>query len=310
MRLIRVAAAVSLAIAATFSLARAQMPAGVKGTVNNILQNSIQQHDQALEDAMNGNDSTAQPPQVVNPGDLKTGWMTRRSRDGKDIRLYFAYPAALNKSKPAPGLIVLQEWWGVNDDMQQRTRDLAGKGFYAVAPDLFNGKTTDDPDQAAKLKDVMTNAYALTAMKTGLDLLAEEGNNGVVDSKHVGAVGWCMGGQQALLLAINDPRIKATAIFYGPLVTDAGLLRNVQGPVLGIFGNDDKNPSPQDVAKFKAALFSAGKKGNEVTIYQFDGVGHAFASKSAAKMGAYNEDKAKDAFAKLNAWLDAKLPRQ
>jgi carboxymethylenebutenolidase len=116
-----------------------------------------------------------------------------------------------------------------------------------------------------------------------------------------------MGGQEALLLAIDDPRVKATAIFYGPLVTDVEKLKKVQGPVLGIFGNDDKAPSPADVDKFKAALKEAGK--TDVSILQYDGVGHAFASKAAQKMGMYNEAKAQDAWAKAWAWLDAKLPR-
>jgi carboxymethylenebutenolidase len=202
----------------------------------------------------------------------------------------------------------LQEWWGVNDDMQQRTRDFAAKGFYAVAPDLYNGKVTDNADEAKKLKDAMTDSAALGAMKTGLDLLQEEQTNGVLDAKRVGVVGWCMGGQQALLLSLADPRIKATAIFYGPLVTDAAKLKALQGPVLGIFGNDDKAPSPADVSAFKDALKAAGK--TDVTIVPYEGVGHAFASKAAEKSGAYNEAKAKDAFDKLYAWLDAKLPRK
>jgi carboxymethylenebutenolidase len=246
-------------------------------------------------------------PAVVAPGALKSGWLTRKSRDGKDVRLYFAYPAAVTKAKPAAGLIVLQEWWGLNEDMQARTRELAAKGFYAVAPDLYNGKVTEDAAEAVKLKDALTDLAALSAMKTGLDFLQEEETNGVVDAKRVGALGWCMGGQQALLLSLADPRIKATALFYGPLVTDATKLKTLQGPVLGIFGNDDKSPSPADVTKWQAALKAAGK--TDVTVYQFDGVGHAFASKSAAKTGAYNEAKAKEAFDKLYAWLDAKLPR-
>ena len=110
-----------------------------------------------------------------------------------------------------------------------------------------------------------------------------------------------------MLLALADPRVKATAIFYGPLVTDAAKLKALQGPVLGIFGNDDKGPSPDDVKKWQEGLKAAGK--TDVTVYQFDGVGHAYASKSAVKSGAYNEAKAKEAFEKLYAWLDAKLPR-
>jgi len=283
------------------------LPAGVKGIINNNIQNSVQQHDEAIDNALEGQNE--QPPEIVVPGTLKTGWLTRKGRDGKDVKLFFAYPATLNKSKPTAGLIVLQEWWGVNKDMQERTQDLASKGFYAVAPDLFNGKVTDDPDEAAKLKNAMNNTAALSAMRTGLDLLSEEERNGIVNPLHVGVVGWCMGGEQGLKLAMADPRIRATAIFYGPLETNPDLLGSVKGPVLGIFGNDDKNPSPQDVEKFKKALFTTGKTGDQVTIYQYDGVGHAFASKSAAKMGAYNEEKAKDAFNHLYAWLDKTLPR-
>ena len=284
----------------------AAVPSGVRGFVDRKLE-GVQDYNQAIEDAMNGKDP-AKPPPAVAPDALKAGWLTRKSKDGKDIRLYFAYPAALSKAKPTAGLIVLQEWWGVNDDMQQRTRDFAAKGFYAVAPDLYNGKVTDNADEAKKLKDAMTDSAALSAMKTGLDLLQEEQTNGVIDAKRVGTVGWCMGGQQALLLSLADPRIKATAIFYGPLVTDTAKLKALQGPVLGIFGNDDKAPSPSDVSAFKEALKTAGK--TDVTIEQYEGVGHAFASRSSEKSGAYNEAKAKDAFDKLYVWLDAKLPRK
>jgi carboxymethylenebutenolidase len=304
MRLLQLSAILALGSSLALSL-HAQI-GGAKGVVNRQL-NGVGDYNQAIEDAMNGKDDNETPP-AQDPAALKAGWLTRKSADGKNIRLYFAYPAAINKAKPAAGLIVLQEWWGVNEDMQQRTRDFASKGFYAVAPDLYDNKVTDDPAEAAKLKDAMTDAYALTAMKTGLDLLQEEGQrNGVVDPKRVGSVGWCMGGQQSLLLSIADPRVKATALFYGPLVTDAAKLRNVQGPILGIFGNDDKAPSPDDVKKWQDALKAAGK--TDVTVFQFDGVGHAFASKSAAKMGAYNETKANEAFAKMWTWLDAKLPR-
>ncbi len=279
----------------------------IRDSMRNQVDNAVDEHNKQLEDALTGDDMN-KPPQPVVAGAIKAGWLTRKSKDGKDVRLYFAYPGDLNKAKPAAGLLVMQEWWGVNDDMQQRTRDFAARGFYAVAPDLYYGKVTDDQTQAAQLKQSMTDAAAMTAMKTGLDLLQEEGKNGVVDAKRVGAIGWCMGGQQALLLSVEDPRVKATALFYGPLVTDAEKLRNLQGPVLGVFGNNDTGPSPADVEKFKAGLKAAGK--TDVTIYQFDGVGHAFASKSATKMGAYNEEKAKDAWGKTWTWLDAKLLKQ
>jgi carboxymethylenebutenolidase len=302
MRWTVLAAAIGLSLASATAFGQL---GGVRGTVDRQLQ-GVEGYNQAIEDAMSGKDDNKLPVQTP-AGALKAGWLTRRAADGKQVRLYFAYPAALTKAKPTAGLIVLQEWWGLNEDIQERTRELAGKGFYAVAPDLYGGKVTDDPAEAPKLKATMTDSSALSAMRAGLDLLQDEERNGVVDAKKVGAVGWCMGGQQALLLSLADPRVKATAIFYGPLVTDAARLKNLQGPVLGIFGNDDKGPSPEDVKKWQEGLKAAGK--TDVTVYPFDGVGHAFASKSAAKSGAYNEAKAKEAFDKLYAWLDQKLPR-
>jgi carboxymethylenebutenolidase len=290
--------------------------AGLKQREQGNLNNAVNQHNQDLENAMNGTDNNPNPEPTPTPPvpaanpdgtlPIKSGWLTRSSADGKTkTRLYFAYPQNLSKDAPAPGLLVLQEWWGVNLDIRERTEDFAKHGFYAVAPDLFHGQTTADPTEAAALKAAMKNDVALINMKTGMDLFAEEASNGVVDPARVGAIGQCMGGEQALLLSLVDPRVKATAIFYGPLVTDPDQLKNLQGPLLGIFGNNDKAPSPDDVEKFKAALATAGK--TDVTIYQFDGVGHAFASKSAAIMGAYNPDKAKDAWSKTWTWLNTKL---
>ena len=316
----------SLVMAFAVSTSYAQ---SVKQRVTGNLNNAVQQHDEDLQRAMNGEDNNPnqgqpQPPapkpaqqpaqqpgadtsaQTTNVDGVTAGWITRPAKDGKTkVRLYFAYPQNLSKDNPVPALVVLQEWWGINDDMQQRTREFAKHGYYAVAPDLFGGQVTDNPLQAAKLKEQMKNPVAMVDMRTGLDLLSEEIGNGVVDAKRVGAIGWCMGGEQCLLLSLADPRIKATAIFYGPLVPDADRLKSLQGPVLGIFGNDDKAPSPTDVEKFRQGLSAAGK--TDVTIYQYDGVGHAFASPSADKLGLYNPDKAQEAWAKWWQWLDDKL---
>ncbi|HVS69906.1 MAG TPA: dienelactone hydrolase family protein [Phycisphaerae bacterium] len=298
----------ALAVASGVGLGVARGQVGVKDFVHNSIDNAVQQHNQALEDEMDQDSKPQQMQRVSNPAAAKAGWITRKSQDGRDVRLYFAEPANLNKAHPTAAVILVQEWWGVNDDMQERTREFAQHGYYAVAPDLFYGKTTDDPAKAAQLKDGMTDAAAMTAMKTGLDLISEEARNGVVNPQRVGVVGWCMGGTEALDLAMHDGRIHATAIFYGPLETDWLKLKPIDGPVLGIFGNNDKAPSPADVNKFVVALKQAGKQGDNVTIYRFDGVGHAFASKSAAKMGAYNEAKAKDAWGKMWAWFAKKLP--
>src|ERR1035437_8438968 len=141
----------------------------VKDRVGNQLKGAMDQHNQQVEDAMADKPTQVQAPAAT--GEIKMGWLTRKAKDGKtDVRLYFAYPANLNKNAPAAGLIVLQEWWGVNEDIQERTREFAKHGFYAVAPDLYHGQATDDPKKAGELHGKMTNEAALVDMKTGLDL--------------------------------------------------------------------------------------------------------------------------------------------
>ncbi|MCL2647082.1 MAG: dienelactone hydrolase family protein [Phycisphaerales bacterium] len=284
------------------TVAAAQNLGNLKQNIQNQLQGAQEERAKQMEEATG---KTPPPPTATGQSPIRQGWTTRQARDGKtEVRLYFAHPQNLNKAKPVAGLVVLQEWWGVNDDIQERVREFAQHGYYAVAPDLYHGKVTADPTEAQKHHDAMSNTAAMIDMKTATDLLEEEATNGVVDRNHITSIGWCMGGEQSLLLSLADPRIKATVIFYGPLVTDPQQLKQLQGPVLGIFGNNDKAPSPADVERFRNALKAAGK--TDVTIYQVDGVGHAFASKAAAKLGLYNEEKSKEAWAKLWTWLDKK----
>ena len=247
-----------------------------------------------------------QPPPAEQLANRLAAWIDQPAANGYRVKLYYAHPDYRSIPAPAklPALIVLQEWWGVNEDIQQRTRDLAAQGYFAVAVDLYDGHETKDPKLAADLKAKLTDEAALLRSKTGVDFLAEQAAAGIVDADRIGVIGWCMGGEQALKLAVVDPRIKATAIFYGPLLTDKTTLKNLHGPVLGVFGNEDQHPSPTDVNDFEAALKADGIA---ATIYRYDGVGHAFASPSAKALGFYHEKEAADAFAKTYAWLAATL---
>ena len=129
----------------------------VKQRISGNLNNAVEQHNEDLQRAMNGEDNNnsqnsqgqPQPPrpqaaqkpapdapaQTATVDGVTAGWITRTAKDGKTkVRLYFAYPQTLSKENPVPALVVLQEWWGMNDDMQQRTREFAKHGYYAVAP--------------------------------------------------------------------------------------------------------------------------------------------------------------------------------
>jgi dienelactone hydrolase len=254
----------------------------------------------------------APTPEVRPPTDLLatqlSAWTTFASQNGTKVRLFYAHPDYRTITAPAklPALVVVQEWWGVNDDIQQRTKDLAAKGYYAVAVDLYDGRVTSDPKEAAQLKSQMTDAAAFLRMKTAVDFLTAQAAAGIVDADKIGVIGWCVGGEQSLKLSVADPRIKATVIFYGPLITNPKILDNIHGPVLGIFGNLDQRPSPADVNAFEKALKD---EDIPVKIYRYDGVGHAFASPSAKAMGMYHEKEAADAFEKAYDWLAANLQK-
>jgi len=285
--------------AALLCLASATLAQLNPGHIVGGIQQGAADQEKALEEAMN-----QQSPKNLDPStNIPNGWTERKTADGQTVRLYVQHPAIEGSAAPnLPALLVVQEWWGVNDDIQKRTQDFAAKGYYAVAVDLYDGKTTADATEAAALKTALTDAAAQKRLKAGVDFLADLAAKGTVSKARTGVIGWCMGGQQACLLATTDPRIKATVIFYGPLVKDPAELKKIHGPVLGIFGNDDTAPGPADVNAFEKSLKDAKI---EVEIHRYDAAGHAFASKSSPDR--YKEPQAKDAWDKTWAWLDKNL---
>lgn len=287
-------------LAVTFLLAPAlgQAPPGMKDRIKRTLDNAQNQRNEQMENAGVADANTAKQD---------AGWITRTAPDGTKVRLYVAAPHIEAGTTPnLPALVVVQEWWGVNEDIRQRTEEFAAKGYFAVAVDLYDGKVTDKPEEAAELKGKLTDPAALTRMKTAVNYLTAKANDKIVDEKKIGVVGWCMGGTQALNLAANDPRIDAVAVFYpGSPLSDPKKLKNIKGPVFGVFGKTDKNPSPEQVDKLAKALEEAGVKH---TFHSFEGVGHAFASKAAQKTGMYNEEKAQQAWKEFYTWLETTLP--
>ncbi len=212
---------------------------------------------------------------------------------------YLSLPS--DKEGKHPGLIVIQEWWGLNDWVKEQTDRFAKQGYVAVAVDLYRGKVATEPGLAHELMRGLPEDRALNDLKAGVDLLAARGD---VDPKKIGVVGWCMGGGFSLQLAINDPRIAATVINYGRLVTDPAVIAKIKAPILGNFGGEDRGIPPADVKAFEAALVKAGKT---VDLKIYDGAGHAF-------MNANNKDgyvgaAARDAQDRIDAFFARRLRR-
>jgi carboxymethylenebutenolidase len=217
---------------------------------------------------------------------------------GKPLHGYVARPQAAQGALPS--LIVIHEWWGLNDNIRAMTRRLAGEGYQALAVDLYGGAQADTPDAAMKLMNAVMEKPA--AAQDNLKLAAAwlEGKG----AKKLGVVGWCFGGGWSLGTTLLMPgKIDGTVIYYGHLETDPAKLAAIKHHVLGLFGAEDKSIPVDSVRAFESAL---KKQGTPVEIKIYDGAGHAFANPSG---GNYRPDAAKDAWQRTTAFLARTLKK-
>ena len=210
---------------------------------------------------------------------------------------FLARPAGMARGGPA--VIVIQEWWGLNDNIRAMARRLAGEGYMALAVDLYAGEVADDPQRArelmmaamereGELEDNLRHAYRYLTEARG--------------AAKIGTIGWCFGGGWSLRTALLHPdEVDATVIYYGRLVTDKEQLATLQMPVLGIFGAEDRGIPLENVREFEAAL---GELGKEAAIHVYEGADHAFANPSGTR---YNKEAAEDAWSKTLAFLAKNL---
>ena len=171
---------------------------------------------------------------------------------------------------PFPALIVIHEWWGVNDWVKEQASKLSDQGYVTLAIDLYRGKVATTPDEAHQIMRGVPEDRAKRDLHAAFEFLASQPN---VRKDRIGAIGWCMGGGYSLDVALQEPALAADVINYGHLATDPQALKKINAPILGIFGAQDKGIPPADVKKFGETLDSMGKK-IEIKIY--DDAGHAF----------------------------------
>jgi len=220
--------------------------------------------------------------------------------DGQEVTGYLARPE--NATGPLPGLLVIHEWWGLNDNVRAMTRRLAGEGYVALAVDLYGGQVADTPDKARELMSAVDPNRAIENLRQARAQLAERLKTGDETGGRIGVIGWCFGGGWSLRTALAMPDgIDATVIYYGHLVTDPNQLETLDSPVLGLFGAEDGSIPPDQVHAFEEALERLGKP-VEVKIY--DGAGHAFANPSGER---YRPEAAQDAWRRTVAFLAKNL---
>jgi carboxymethylenebutenolidase len=176
-----------------------------------------------------------------------------------------------------PGIIMIHENRGLNENIKDSADILARQGYVVLAVDLF-GEVTADPDRAREISSAVRNnpGPAIENMKSAVRYLGTLDN---VNASRIASIGWCFGGAQSLQLALNseDQPLAATIIYYGRLVNDTAELSKIKWPVLGIFGDQDDSISIDSVKAFGRGLNETGVT-NEIYIYP--GVGHAFANPS------------------------------
>jgi carboxymethylenebutenolidase len=215
--------------------------------------------------------------------------------DGQTLMGYLARPEGADS---LPAVVVIQEWWGLNEHIEDVTRRLASEGFVALAPDLVHGVVVSEPDEARKMVMELDMEEAVREIQHAIDfLLAQE----YVTGPAVGIVGFCMGGRLALQTARVEEDLEAAVAFYGsPL--EPGAAREVKAPLLGLYGAQDGGISEASVRSMERALDEAGIE-NEIHIYQ--GAGHAFFNDTAA---SYRPEAAADAWRHTLDWLHGHLP--
>jgi len=202
---------------------------------------------------------------------------------------------------PFPALIVIHEWWGLNDWVKDQASKLADQGYVALAVDLYRGKVATTPDMAHEIMRGVPEDRAKRDLHAAFEFLASQPN---VKKDRIGAIGWCMGGGYSLDVALQEPMLAADVINYGHLATDPAALQKINAPILGSFGAQDHGIAPDDVHKFEAAMKQFNKK---VDIKIYDDAGHAFENPN--NKDGYREADAADAWKRTLDFLAMTLKK-
>jgi carboxymethylenebutenolidase len=210
------------------------------------------------------------------------GKMVDFQANGGKTQGYLSTPA----TGKGPGVLVIQEWWGLVPHIKNVCDRFAAEGFSALAPDMYHGQTASEPDGAGKLFMALNIAQAEKDLRGAATFLAQHSS-----TAKIGAVGFCMGGQLALFAATVNPGVGATVNFYGVHPNVKPDYSKLSGPVLGLFAEKDGFVTPQTARDVDAAIKKAGKS-SEIHIYP--NVDHAFFNDENA--GAYHKPSADDAW--------------
>ena len=214
--------------------------------------------------------------------------------NGGKGRGYLAEPES-----EGPGVIVIHEWWGLDDSMRKMADRFAAEGFVALAPDLYDGDTTEQPDEAQQKLMALNMDKAVKEMRGAVKKVLEHPKcNG-----QVGSVGFCAGGGLAVWAAAETPEIGAAVTYYYVMPHGKPDFSKIDGPVLGHFGTEDEFIGPEEAKELQAEMQAAGV---EAAFEYYEGAGHAFAN-DHDRLGTYDEGHAESAWNKTVSFFKKHL---
>jgi carboxymethylenebutenolidase len=232
---------------------------------------------------------------VVGAGTPKTE--TVQFPSGKEtISGFLAVPEAPGRY---PGVIVVHEWWGLNDWVKDQATKFAANGYVALAVDLYRGKATATPEEAHELMRGLPQDRALRDVEAAFEYLYTRKE---VTRDEIGIDGWCMGGGIAVQFAIHQPRLRACVVNYGSLPTDPNDIQQIAAPILGNFGAEDRGITPQDVRDFEKAMRAINRR---IDVKIYDGAGHAFENPN--NQTGYRPEAASDAWQRTISFFNKTL---
>jgi len=225
-------------------------------------------------------------------GTLTTGIVNYPNTDGTELMGYLAH---WSDAESQPGVIVLQEWWGLDDHIKAVADRFAEEGFVVLAPDLYHGVATTEPDEARKLAMELGTRDAVGEIEQAIAYLKSQ----PFVNGNVGIVGFCMGGGLVLQTAANSNALGAAVAFYGRPLAPAQA-QNVSAPVLSLLGSADSIP----VSGLEAMHAAFDEAGIENAYQVYEGAQHAFFNDTRA---SYDGEAAADAWTRTLAWFRTHL---
>jgi carboxymethylenebutenolidase len=198
-----------------------------------------------------------------------------------------------------PAIILIHEWWGLNDWVKDQAKQFAADGYVALAVDLYRGQVGTTPDEAHILMRGLPDDRGLRDLESAFAYLASRPD---VEANKIGSIGWCMGGGWSIKLAEDQPKLAAFVVNYGPLPTDPAIIAKIKAPMLGNFGADDKGIPPESVRAFDAAMKADGKR-PDIKIYE--GAGHAFQNPN--NKDGYRKEATEDADKRITSFFHKEL---